>query len=338
MMPIRKLLALLLVSFALVYPLMVVSAGEPVTPARVAESTLVINEIDYDQPGYDTAEFIELKNHSATAITLTGYSVQIVNGDNITDIDEITIPDGTVIAPGCYYVICNQAKDNVVQVPNCNQVEESGKLGMIQNGAPDAVALIQGGEIVDTVSYEGDTGAPYTEGSGVGLADTDDPNTGISRFSDGKDTDQNNADFSLRCITPGATNSAEDTACEDPTLVTLINFKAEAVEEGVLITWETSAEIDNAGFNLYRAATEAGPYRKLNDALIPAEGDPLSGAIYRYPDETSVSEDIFYKLEDIDLYGVSTFHGPVSIADAVTGEPINKIRLYLPIILANPSQ
>ena len=34
---------------------------------------------------------------------------------------------------------------------------------------PDAVALFQGSTLVDTVSYEGDTGAPFTEGSGLGL-------------------------------------------------------------------------------------------------------------------------------------------------------------------------
>lgn len=42
---------------------------------------------------------------------------------------------------------------------------------LIQNGDPDAVAISLGGTIVDTVSYRGNTGAPYTEGSGAGLDD-----------------------------------------------------------------------------------------------------------------------------------------------------------------------
>ena len=98
-MPIRKALALFLVSMALLYPLLVVSAGEPVSPARVATSSLVINEINYDQPSYDTAEFVEIKNHSATSVTLNGYAIWIINGagGNASIAREIIIPEGTVI-------------------------------------------------------------------------------------------------------------------------------------------------------------------------------------------------------------------------------------------------
>ena len=69
------------------------------------------------------------------------------------------------------------------------------------------------GNLVDAVSYEGDT-AGYTEGSGTGLVD--DPaidSSSISRFPDGVDTDQNNVDFSQRCATPGEANTAETTDC-----------------------------------------------------------------------------------------------------------------------------
>jgi hypothetical protein len=52
------------------------------TPAlEAASTTLVINEIDYDQPGTDAAEFIELKNVGSSAIGLSGYSVELVNGN-----------------------------------------------------------------------------------------------------------------------------------------------------------------------------------------------------------------------------------------------------------------
>ncbi|HSR34261.1 MAG TPA: ExeM/NucH family extracellular endonuclease, partial [Anaerolineae bacterium] len=68
---------------------------------------------------------------------------------------------------------------------------------------------------MDSVSYEGDTGAPYTEGSGVGLED--DPsleNWGLSRCPDGTDTDQNNADLRSAAGTPGAANQCEQ--CGSP--------------------------------------------------------------------------------------------------------------------------
>ena len=49
-------------------------------PAHAVSSTLVINEIDYDQPGTDGAEFLELKNVSAGPVALGGHSVVLVNG------------------------------------------------------------------------------------------------------------------------------------------------------------------------------------------------------------------------------------------------------------------
>ncbi len=48
------------------------------------------------------------------------------------------------------------------------------------------MALWFDGTLIDAVSYEGDTGAPYTEGSGDGLVDSGDGS--ISRCPDGTDT------------------------------------------------------------------------------------------------------------------------------------------------------
>ena len=45
------------------------------TTASAVAPTLVINEIDYDQPGTDNAEFIELKNASPGLINLDNYEV-----------------------------------------------------------------------------------------------------------------------------------------------------------------------------------------------------------------------------------------------------------------------
>ena len=63
----------------------------------------------------------------------------------------------------------------------------------------------EGGEQYDAVSYEGNTGAPYTETAGATVANSDSDSVafiGLSRFADGVDTNDNSADLSLRCITP----------------------------------------------------------------------------------------------------------------------------------------
>ena len=45
-----------------------------------SHAAVVINEIDYDQPGTDTAEFIELFNSSSSIISLDNYSIDLING------------------------------------------------------------------------------------------------------------------------------------------------------------------------------------------------------------------------------------------------------------------
>ncbi len=179
------------------------------------EVILVINEIDYDQPDTDAAEFVEIKNAGAASVNLDDYSLELVNGTGGGASVYVTIDlPAATLAAGEYYVVCADAAN----VPNCN-LDSTPDTNFIQNGAPDAVALKLAADIVDTVSYEGDTGAPYTEGSGAGLEDpglTGNDFLGISRFPDGVDSDQNNVDLSLRCITPGAENSSENSACSDP--------------------------------------------------------------------------------------------------------------------------
>jgi hypothetical protein len=99
----------------------------------------------------------------------------------------------------------------------------------------------------------------------------------------------------------------------EPTLIELVSFSAQPLHRAVRLTWATEAEIDNAGFNLYRAESEDGQYVKINDALIPAEGSSVQGASYEFVNKNVKNrKTYYYKLEDIDGSGQSTFHGPVS--------------------------
>jgi len=106
----------------------------------------------------------------------------------------------------------------------------------------------------------------------------------------------------------------------NPTAITLASLTATPQDKAVLVTWETASELDNVGFNLYRSATAAGPYTQLNDTLIPPQfPGKVMGGDYEWLD-TDVQPGIvyFYKLEDLDVKGVSTFHGPVSTSVVTT--------------------
>ena len=99
----------------------------------------------------------------------------------------------------------------------------------------------------------------------------------------------------------------------EATLITLSSFQVKPGDKSVTLQWKTESEIENAGFNLYRADSENGAYVKINADLIPAEGSATGGASYAFTD-TGVknSRTYYYRLEDIDLNGTATMHGPVS--------------------------
>lgn len=102
--------------------------------------------------------------------------------------------------------------------------------------------------------------------------------------------------------------------CEDISAVTLASFAATPGLDNVRVAWETTAEYDNLGFNLYRAESVDGPRVQLNARLIPSAvpGSTL-GATYEFVDESVVpGATYYYWLEDVDLYGLATLNGPVS--------------------------
>ena len=205
------------------------------TPTALpATAGLKINEIDYDQPGTDTMEYVELYNSATTPINLDTYSLQLVNGANAGAAVYATVDLPNIdLAPGGFYVICA----NSAAVTNCAlDANGAGTTDWFQNGAPDALALLDGTTIVDAVSYEGSVPG-YTEGQGITTGESSSaPNLSLGRCPDGTDTNNNNVDFSLQqpspgfanCVTPPTptntatntptpTNTATNTATASPT-------------------------------------------------------------------------------------------------------------------------
>jgi hypothetical protein len=104
-----------------------------------------------------------------------------------------------------------------------------------------------------------------------------------------------------------------------PTAVELLSFTATSIRKAIVLNWETANETDNLGFNLYRAKSVDGDRIKLNSMLIPCNVPPGSpiGASYEYTDTTVKGQHTYYYwLEDVDIYGATALHGPVS-ADSV---------------------
>ena len=114
---------------------------------------------------------------------------------------------------------------------------------------------------------------------------------------------------------------------EQPTAVDLAAFDAAPQGNGVLLTWETASELDNLGFNIYRAESQAGQLVQINQHLIASQNlGGTVGAAYSFLDSSAVpGATYYYWLEDIDLSGATTKHGPVAArtdaAKALPGRP-----------------
>jgi len=123
-------------------------------------------------------------------------------------------------------------------------------------------------------------------------------------------------DYNYRCFT----NPIWVTAGA-PTLVEMVSFTARAGTTSVALLWETASEVDTAGFHLWKKMQGEDEYTRITKGLIPRSGGDTWGASYEYVDEdVTFGRTYFYKLEDIDIYGISTFHGPVeATVDQVCG-------------------
>jgi len=97
------------------------------------------------------------------------------------------------------------------------------------------------------------------------------------------------------------------------TVIALSSFTAQPGNGSITLNWTTETEMDNAGFNILRAESENGEYVKINTAIIPAKAGATAGASYQFIDSNAQNrKTYYYKLEDIDLNGSATQHGPQS--------------------------
>jgi len=102
-----------------------------------ATSAVFINEIHYDNTGTDAAEAIEVVGPAGT--DLTGWSIVLYNGSGGAVYDTDPLPAVVLADQGGGYGTA------VLSYPSNG----------IQNGSPDAVALVNGTTLVQFLSYEG---------------------------------------------------------------------------------------------------------------------------------------------------------------------------------------
>lgn len=192
----------------------------PVAPVGTG---LVINEVDYDGPGSDTDEFVEIYNPTSEAISLEGVALVLINGSNKQEYFAtnratrilLTESNAAVLPPGGYLVIGETGARNVIpegtpfiQLDD-NSLQNDREGVVLWNTATKAA--------IDSLSYEGVLRAvsldgvtfDVTEGPdylSYQLYDSSAATTSLARQPNGTDSQSNIADFKRGTSTPGLPN------------------------------------------------------------------------------------------------------------------------------------
>ena len=182
------------------------------TPGR-----LVINEVDYDQPGSDAGEFVEIYNAGGMEIPLDGIAVIAFNGNGGAEVVRVALSGP--LASGAYAVVANTGLMGID--PGAVVFQFPAATDNLQNGAPDGVALYDtvNNVLLDGLSYEGamapvtPMGAPaavnLVEGTALAtaVADSNAAAGSLIRDPNGSDTNDANTDWKFTTTaTPGAPN------------------------------------------------------------------------------------------------------------------------------------
>jgi hypothetical protein len=203
------------------------------------------------------SKFVELFNHSSTAVSLNNWSLQYASS-NGTSWSAANFNNVTVPAYSYYLVALNVVGTNGVALPKTpdftlstiNPSQAIGKLALCnsQNSLSGANPL-PNSTVADFIGYG--VGTSASEG-GAPVAWATDNTKSMFRASSGcTDTDNNAADFSVGTVVPRNSTTAQNICpvLTPPTMRAFIN------NGNLTIAWPTSA----TGFNLETASVVNQP-------------------------------------------------------------------------------
>jgi hypothetical protein len=157
------------------------------------------------------------------------------------------------------------------------------------------------------------SGTPYRDDDHDGMADTWELNNGLNP----SDSSDGNLDADLN----GYTNVEEflNGIARDSSLpVEFVSFTATGYDGRAVLKWIVESELENEGFMVLRADSKAANYKMLDSYLtnqkLSGEGNSSQRKIYIYIDENVQNgQTYWYKLVDIDIRGIQTEYGPISV-------------------------
>ncbi len=263
----------------------------------------VINEIDADQSGTDSAEFIEIYDGGVGNVSLDGLTVVLFNGSSDTVYDSILLDGFTTDADG-FFVIGSAS------VPNVDLVAFT--TNGLQNGA-DAVALYDGpapagpttDNLLDAVVYgtsdSDDAGLLAALGQDVQADEGANGNATGEALA--RQPDQTGA-FVAQAPTPGASN-----VIEPPAKITLIS---EIQGSGGTTNLARIGVDDRSPLDGQIVTVRAIVTADFQDAGFGTQGD-LNGFYIQ-------EEEIDYDFNDLSSEGIFIFDGSFPAVDVNIGD------------------
>ncbi len=180
---------------------------------------LLINEVDYYQPGDNIKEFIEIKNVGASTVNMAhaGLILVYVNGHDQTVYGQMDLGNLGSLSPGGYGVVAGQLlpvePGPTLRFPLQQDNLQNG--GTAEVPGADGIALYNpySRTVMDAISYEGSITAAQIDGqtldlvSGTATSAYDGSVGSICRYPDGQDSQDDSSDWSY-CMTktPGTSN------------------------------------------------------------------------------------------------------------------------------------
>jgi len=160
-----------------------------------------VNEFATGTSASATDEFVEVVNAGPSSTDVGGYKLAYRSGAGTSDVTLATIPDGTTLAPGAFYLLGGSGYGGAKPANQSFSQALAASAGGI--GLRDAI-----GKLVDSVGYGTATNAFVEAHPAPAPPATAVPGSSDIRLPDGADTDDNAVDFTVSATpTPGSPNA-----------------------------------------------------------------------------------------------------------------------------------
>ena len=308
----------------------------PVVPAAaVAKATdIVVSEIMVASNDGRLPQWIELSNVSATAVSLSGWSLEIDNdsadADVVGESIELDLGDVEIGADQVALVISKASArnsgvgdgdsdlraDRIIDVqsqvsPANARYSLISEMGFMLSLIPPRTGAVRTpGDVVGNLG--GGWELPASEGARSSLIRRELDNAGMAIMG----TDAagwvlaSSTNFNGAFVTTYyGDEDDEGTPGYDaggalPVELSGFNAARDRVTGAVVITWSTQSELNNAGFFIKRSQQQKGKFVVVNPTMISGAGTTAEKQSYTFTDATADPNIIyFYQIEDVSLDG-----------------------------------